>query len=103
MRPLNILKDMQEKVEELIQNSPAKDIQNHVKSLMNNTFNRLDLITREEFDIQKEVLQTTRNKLEELEKKLDYINSKLNPIASQNVSTIDSVADLNSSNFSNNS
>ena len=79
MNPLAILQEMQQKVESMLQNSPAKDVQSHIKSLMNNTFNKLDLVTREEFDIQKQVLQHTRAKLELIEKQLDEIlNANLN-------------------------
>jgi ubiquinone biosynthesis accessory factor UbiK len=77
INPLEILKDMQNKVEELIQNSPAKDVQAHIKSAMNNTFTKLDLVTREEFDIQAEVLQATRLRLEALEKQVHIIMEQL--------------------------
>jgi ubiquinone biosynthesis accessory factor UbiK len=73
MNPLNLLKDMQQKIEELMHNSPAKDLQMHVKTLMNDTFNKLDLITREEFDTQKAVLLQTRNKLDALELQINEL------------------------------
>jgi BMFP domain-containing protein YqiC len=40
---------------------------------MNNTFSKLDLVTREEFEIQKQVLQHTRAKLDLIEKQLDEL------------------------------
>ncbi len=81
MNPLNILQDMQQKIESMLQNSPAKDVQAHIKSLMNSTFNKLDLVTREEFEIQKQVLHHTRLKLELIEKQLDeLLNSESSSI-----------------------
>ena len=67
MKPNEILQDMQAKVSDLLRQSPAKDIERNVKSLLNQGFNRLDLVTREEFDVQAQVLARTREKLEALE------------------------------------
>jgi len=39
-------------------------------------FTKMELVTREEFDVQKEVLKRTRQKLEELEKKLSEIEAR---------------------------
>jgi ubiquinone biosynthesis accessory factor UbiK len=47
-----------------------KDIEKMCHDTLKQAFNRLDLVTREEFDIQCKVLARTRKKLEELEKKL---------------------------------
>ncbi len=73
MNPLNLLKEMQQKIEELMHNSPVKDVQTHIKTLMNDTFNKLDLITREEFDVQKAVLLQTRTKLDALEQQINEL------------------------------
>lgn len=45
-----------------------KDIENNVRSLLQSTLTKMNLVTREEFDVQSAVLQRTREKLEELEK-----------------------------------
>lgn len=70
MKPNEILQDMQAKVSEMLKQSPAKDIERNVKSLLNQGFTRLDLVTREEFDVQAQVLARTREKLEALEKRV---------------------------------
>jgi len=62
--------DMQNKIGEVIRNSPAKDIEKNVRAMMNQGFQRMDLVTREEFDIQSKVLAKTREKLEALEAKV---------------------------------
>jgi BMFP domain-containing protein YqiC len=61
------INDLQSKINQAIQNSPAKDIEKNMKTLLTQGFARLDLVTREEFDIQAEVLAKTRAKLEALE------------------------------------
>ncbi|AJP56181.1 phosphoheptose isomerase [Pandoraea vervacti] len=70
MKPNEILQDMQAKVSEMLKQSPAKDIERNVKSLLNQGFTKLDLVTREEFDVQAQVLARTREKLEALEKRV---------------------------------
>jgi len=44
------------------------DVEKNIRSAMSATFAKLDLVTREEFDIQTQVLHRTREKLEALEK-----------------------------------
>jgi BMFP domain-containing protein YqiC len=61
------INDLQSKINQAIQSSPAKDIEKNMKTLLTQGFARLDLVTREEFDIQAEVLAKTRAKLEALE------------------------------------
>ena len=52
-----------------LKNMPM-DIQNNFRSAIQGVFERLDLVTREEFDAQRGVLLRTREKLEALEKKM---------------------------------
>ncbi|MBX9899229.1 MAG: accessory factor UbiK family protein [Burkholderiaceae bacterium] len=70
MDKTNFFNDMQAKINQVLENSPAKDIEKNVKAMMNQGFAKLDLVTREEFDIQAQVLAKTRAKLEALEARL---------------------------------
>ncbi|MDB5793849.1 MAG: phosphoheptose isomerase [Noviherbaspirillum sp.] len=63
----NFLNDLQAKFQQAIENSPAKDLEKNMKAMLSQGFSKLDLVTREEFDIQTQVLQKTRAKLELLE------------------------------------
>ncbi|MGH1462587.1 MAG: accessory factor UbiK family protein [Neptuniibacter sp.] len=57
---------------------PGQDsLQQQVKSVLQGTFDRLDLVSREEFDAQKAVLLRTREKVEALESKLAELESLL--------------------------
>lgn len=69
--------DVQKKVSDAVAQSPAKDIEKNVKGLMQQGFQKMDLVTREEFDIQVQVLAKTRSKLEELEEKVAALEAKL--------------------------
>jgi len=75
--------DLQGRINQAIENSPAKDIERNVKAMMTQGFSKLDLVTREEFDIQAQVLAKTRAKLEALEVRVAELEAKL--VAEQKV------------------
>ncbi len=83
----NVIDEINAKVSEIMQNSPAKDIEKNVKVLLSGAFSKLDLVTRDEFDIQQEVLQRTREKLIILEAKVAELEARLNPPATNLEST----------------
>lgn len=70
MDKVSFLDELQDRLAALINNTPAADVQKNVKALLTQQFARLELVTREEFDIQTKVLARSREKLEELERKL---------------------------------
>ncbi|MDT8409232.1 MAG: accessory factor UbiK family protein [Wenzhouxiangellaceae bacterium] len=49
----------------------GQDLEGRFRQVLEAQLARLDLVTREEFEIQKRVLERSREKLEQLEKKLD--------------------------------
>ncbi|QEL63544.1 hypothetical protein OTERR_00680 [Oryzomicrobium terrae] len=61
----------------LLAASPAADIEKNVRSMMSGFFAKLDLVTREEFDIQTQVLAKTREKLETLEARVGELEKQL--------------------------
>lgn len=73
----NVIDEINAKVSEILQNSPAKDIEKNVRVMLSGAFSRLDLVTRDEFDIQQEVLQRTREKLTALEAKVAELEARL--------------------------
>ncbi len=74
----NFFSDMQNKISQAIENSPAKDIEKNVKAMMSQGFSKLDLVTRDEFDIQAQVLEKTRARLEALEIQVAALEAQLN-------------------------
>lgn len=73
----HFLNDMQAKIHQAFENSPAKDIEKNVKAMMSQGFAKLDLVTREEFDIQSQVLAKTRSKLEALEARVAALEAQI--------------------------
>lgn len=65
-----ILDEIGSKVSEVLASSPAKDMEKNMKAILSGIFARLDLVSREEFDVQKEVLARTREKLIHLEERV---------------------------------
>ncbi|MCG2575877.1 accessory factor UbiK family protein [Dechloromonas sp. XY25] len=68
-----ILEDFGAKMSALLANTPAKDIEKNAKAMMGGFFAKLDLVTREEFDVQAEVLARTRDKLTALEARVEAL------------------------------
>lgn len=73
----HLFTDLQNKINQAIENSPAKDIEKNVKAMLGQGFSKLDLVTREEFDVQTQVLATTRAKLEALEARVTELEAQL--------------------------
>jgi BMFP domain-containing protein YqiC len=70
MADTKIFEDIDRRMREILARSPAADLEKNLRALIASAFSRLDLVTREEFDVQREVLARTRAKLQELEEKL---------------------------------
>ena len=71
-----IASDMQNKIGDTIRQSPAKDLEKNIRSMMAQGFQKMDLVTREEFDVQAKVLSKTREKLEALEQKVALLEKQ---------------------------
>jgi BMFP domain-containing protein YqiC len=70
MAKAKLFEEIDQKMREIFARSPAADLEKNLRALIASAFSRLDLVTREEFDVQREVLLRTRAKLQELEAKL---------------------------------
>jgi BMFP domain-containing protein YqiC len=64
------------KLHEAVNNSPAKDIEKNMRALLAQGFSKLDLVTREEFDIQAQVLARTREQLTALEARVAELEAQ---------------------------
>ena len=70
------ISEISNKIREIVKDSPLSDIEKNIDALLKSMFTKMELVTREEFDVQTEVLKRTRQKLEELEKKLSEIEAR---------------------------
>lgn len=65
-----LLDDINERMRSVLAQSPAADIEKNLRVLLAGWFSRLDLVTREEFDVQREVLRRAQDRLAQLEARL---------------------------------
>jgi BMFP domain-containing protein YqiC len=73
------LDDLAARIGKAIEASPAKDIEKNVKALLQSGLLRLDLVSRQEFDTQAQVLLRTREKVERLEARLAELEGRSTP------------------------
>ena len=71
-----IIDEISHRISGLIAESPIADIEKNLKSLLQSALTKLDLVTREEFDVQTQVLQRTREQLTQLEARLAMLESE---------------------------
>ena len=72
-----IFDDIDQRLRQVFAQSPAADLEKNLRALLTSFFARLDLVTREEFDVQRQVLLRTREKLAELEREIAELEAKL--------------------------
>ena len=73
------LDQLAQKLGELFKQSPARDLEQNLKAGLTAWLAKLDVITREEFDVQAEVLSRTREKLTQLEARLKELEARHQP------------------------
>ena len=73
------LNDLAQKITSLMPENVQhmqQDLESNIHSLLQSTLSKMNLVTRDEFDVQAALLQRTREKLEKLEKLLDQLEQK---------------------------
>lgn len=73
-----IIEDISAKISAAANSGPAKDIEKNMRALLAQGFAKLDLVTREEFDVQAQVLARTRDKLTALETRVAELEAQRN-------------------------
>ena len=70
------ISDLVNKMGEVLKHSPAKDIEQNLRAGVTSMLGKLDMVSREEFDVQTEVLVRTREKLAQLEARLTELEKQ---------------------------
>jgi hypothetical protein len=68
--------ELNERVSEAFRNSPAQDVEKNLKAMLQSGFARLDLVLREDFEIQQKLLERAQAKLAELEARVSELEGK---------------------------
>ncbi len=73
------LDELAARIGKALEGSPVKDLEKNVKAMLASGLARLDLVTRQEFDTQAEVLRKTREKVERLELIVAELEARVTP------------------------
>lgn len=71
-----LFEDLRSRIDEALRNSPAQDIEKNLRALLAAWFERLDLVLREDFEVQKKLLERAQAKLSELEARISELEGR---------------------------
>lgn len=71
-----IIEELSNKIKELYSSVPAEGMERNLNALLQGAFTKLELVSREEFEVQAEILRKTRAQLEKLEQELSALEAK---------------------------
>jgi len=74
------MEDIQKNLSDLIARSPAADVERNVRAMMTQAFSKLDLVTREEFDVQADLLARTRARVDQLAAQVEQLETRLSAL-----------------------
>lgn len=78
MNPRTLFEDIQLKIADILRDSPVQEVKQQIDALFKQGLTKLDIVSYEEFDTQKQVLERTRTKLEALEARVALLEGVLN-------------------------
>jgi ubiquinone biosynthesis accessory factor UbiK len=71
-----MFEELRSRIDEAFRNSPAQDIEKNLRALLSSWFERLDLVLREDFEVQKKLLERAQAKLGELEGRIAELEGR---------------------------
>lgn len=71
--------EMSERIDAAFRDSPAADLEKNLRAMLLAWFDRLDLVVREDFDVQKKLLERAQAKLAELEARVAELETRGKP------------------------
>jgi BMFP domain-containing protein YqiC len=74
-----LLDDLRIRIESALRDSPAQDIERNLRALLASWFDRLDLVLREDFEVQRKLLERAQAKLAELEARVAELEKSTPP------------------------
>ncbi len=76
MSEKRLFDELGDRIQEALRDSPAQDIEKNLRALLAAWFDRLDLVLREDFEVQKKLLERAQAKLAELEARIAELEAK---------------------------
>jgi len=72
----HLFEDLNQRIADALRNTPAADLEKNLRALLVSWFDRLDLVSREDFDVQRKLLERAQAKLAELEKRTAELEAR---------------------------
>lgn len=72
----HILENLGERLSEAARSSPAQDLERNLRALLAAFFDRFDVVLREDFDVQKKLLERAQAKLAALEARVAELEAR---------------------------
>lgn len=69
--------DVQKKISELLESGPARDLERNVKAVFASVLSKMDLVTREEFDVLRELQTRAHEQLARQEVRIEELETRL--------------------------
>ena len=76
MEKFGFFEDLQARINKLLDDSPAADVRNNLRALLQQGFERFDLATREQLDLQTELLSRAQSRISELEMRIGRLEAQ---------------------------
>ena len=68
--------DLSQRLNEALRDSPVQDVEKNLRALLASWFDRLDLVLREDFEVQRKLLERAQSRLAELEARVRELESR---------------------------
>jgi BMFP domain-containing protein YqiC len=72
----HLFEDLNRRIGAALRDTPAADLEKNLRALLVSWFDRLDLVSREDFDVQRKLLERANAKLAELEKRTAELEAR---------------------------
>jgi len=79
MNEKRLFDELGDRIQEALRDSPAQDLEKNLRTLLAAWFDRLDLVLREDFEVQKKLLERAQSKLAELEARIAELEARKRP------------------------
>jgi ubiquinone biosynthesis accessory factor UbiK len=71
-----LFEDLRSRIDQALRDSPAQDVEKNIRALLSAWFERMDLVLREDFEVQKKLLERAQAKLAELEARISELEGR---------------------------
>jgi BMFP domain-containing protein YqiC len=71
-----LFEELNQRISEALRQSPAADLEKNLRALLAGWLDRFDLVSREDFEVQKKLLERAQSKLAELEARIAVIEGR---------------------------